>query len=259
MNQNKIIVHSSRYFKPAAKVQNTQQLMQIQKLKEQQKVKQIEKINEYETDKMKEAIIKPVKIVKENFDIETKYNDLEKGFKNKCSKYWENRTNIPYKVIIRDENEINKFINKKKINEDDLVVHKVTPKDKIGVDEDLKKLENTLEVHNNELKVLYSANKKTEHKQKFEYNHKYKYRVKYEPSDHNQLKNNNINYLKQEQQKLEENKEKLDNIIDSLINNGIFNEDELQEMKMSKDFQKVKTVEINPNVKDKYLTRQKKN
>ena len=220
------------------------QQMQMQKLKELQQIKHIEKMNEIETtmdkEKIKESVIKPIRIErtrKDKQELENKWKDVEKNYTDKSGKdfgpeikqYWKMRTNEPYKNILKKED-----YSKKIATKDDLIVHRVTDKDKEGVQEDFSKMDNNREKHNNELKVIYSTNHKNEHKKKFEYNHVYKYRIQYDPGDHDKLKQDKIKYYKQQQKKEEDGKQKIDSILD-LISDGIFDKDELSSINITKN------------------------
>ena len=231
------------------------------KIKEQQELKQLEKLNQlenkYNKDKIKESVIKPIKIEKDNRDIKKDYNSKEKEYFKERDELWKIRTNQPYKNIIKDEQQVKKFINRNNIDKSELIVHKVTNLDKQSVDKEYSQFKNKLETHNNELKVIYSTNKQAEHKKQFEYNHKYKYRIKYDPSDHNKLKQDKIEMFKKEQQKEEENKQKIDNIIENLINNGIFNKEELEEIGIKNNNDNSDN-NSNNSKKEKYIQRQKK-
>ena len=220
------------------------QQMQMQKIKELQQIKQIEKMNEMETtmdkEKIKESVIRPIKIErtkKDRQELESKWKDVEEKYTDKTGKdfgpeikkYWKNRTNEPYKNILKNENYSKNFKSK-----DDLIVHRVTVKDREGVVEDFDKMDTNREKHNNELKVIYSTDHKNEHKKKFEYNHVYKYRVQFDPKDHDKLKHDKIKYYKAQQKKEEDGKQKMDSILETLVTDGIFNEDELNSINLSK-------------------------
>lgn len=220
------------------------QQMQMQKIKELQQIKQIEKMNEMETtmdkEKIKESVIKPIKIErtkKDRQELEGKWKDAEekyidksgKDFGPEIKKYWKTRTNEPYKNILKNENYSKNFKSK-----DDLIVHRVTVKDREGVVDDYDKMDSNREKHNNELKVIYSTDHKNEHKKKFEYNHVYKYRVQFDPKDHDKLKHDKIKYYKAQQKKEEEGKQQRDSILETLVTDGIFNEDELNSLNLSK-------------------------
>ena len=220
------------------------QMMQMQKLKELQQIKHIEKMNEIETtmdkEKIKESVIKPIRIErtrKDTQELEAKWKNAEKDYidsNNKdfgpeVKKYWKMRTNEPYKNILKKED-----YTKKITSENDLIVHRVTNKDKEGVEEDRLKMDSNREKHNNELKVIYSTNHKNEHKKKFDYNHVYKYRIQYDPGDHDKLKQDKVKYYKRQQKKEEEGKQKMDSIMD-LISDGIFDKDELSSVNITRN------------------------
>lgn len=186
-------------------------------------------------DKVRESVIRPIKIEKSKSDkkvlrerlkqIEGEYIDKEKEtFGPEIQRYWKNRTNETYKGIIKGES---RSLYKDK---DDLIVHKVSVKDKEGVDKDYKCMGDGREKHNDELKIIYSTDQENEHKKTFEYNHVYKYRVQYDPKGHDKLKKDKIKYYKERQQKEEEGKQNIDCVIENLIAEGIFNEEELNSM-----------------------------
>lgn len=260
--QNNPIFQNNMMQNNSAQVQQMKmmQMAYSQKLQDVQKVKQIEKLNELESkldkEKIRDCVIKPIKVENDNREVRAKLKEMEASGiyvpdkDNILRKYWDSRTNQPYKNIIKDDNYVNKFLNKpapktvedRKQLEKDLIVHKVTNADKEGVETEYRQLEGKLEKHNDELKVIYSTTQEAEHKKKFEYNHIYKYRVKYDPSDHNKMKNDRMSYYKKQQKNEENQKDQVDNIIESLINEGIFNEKELTEIGYTK-------VEV-PNTKE---------
>lgn len=207
------------------------QMMQMQKLKQIEKIKALDKITEinkmYNKDKLKEAVIAPIKIQKKvgaNPDVKKKADEYEKTKDGEREKYWKSRTNEPYKNIIKDA-DYKKPVSKT----DDLIVHKVTPADKLGVDEKFTDFEKDKKQHDDDLKVIYSANEKTKHLKQFEYQHKYKYRIRHNPSDHEELKSDNVEYYKNEQKKLEKDKKKLDVILESLVGKEMISDQELKE------------------------------
>ena len=209
-------------------------------IKKMEQSKYLSKINELEKnrdrlqldkDELRNAIIKPIKIDKndknDRQEIIIKYRDLENNFSNKeLENLWNKRTNQGYKHIIKDERYQKKDYKKK----EDLIIHKVTELDKIGVDNELKHFEETIETQNGELKIQYSQSKELEHKKKFEYNNKYKYAIKYNPKAHEELKDNNVEYFKQEQEKIEKDKKKIDDIMQSLIETNMLTEEEKKDL-----------------------------
>jgi len=259
--QNNMLLQNNQLFTNNIQY-NSAQLQQMQKLKEMQQIKQLEKLNELELtidkDKIRESVIRPEKLNEKNVrDLETKWKDIESKYIDKTTKdygpeikkYWENRTNEPYKNILKNENYSRAFKTKA-----DLVVHCVTTKDKEGVDDEFNKMDKNREKHNNELKMIYSTDQENEHKRKFEYNHVYKYRVKHDPKDHTKLKQDKIKYYKERQKKEEDGKKKIDLIMETLVNDGIFNQDELESINIS-----VPESSTQLDKKQAYLDRKNKN
>jgi len=166
-------------------------------------------------------IIGTVKINKDNSDVTKKITEIEKVRTDEVSVYWKNRTNQTYKPILNIDN------NKKITSADDLIIHKVTKSDKNGVEKQLDDYKKQKETYNKELKTLYSVDNKLKHKEKFEYNHIYKFRDTYDPKDHNILKQDKIKYYQEQQKNMELEKQKINIVLEGLINNGIFNQDEI--------------------------------
>lgn len=159
-----------------------------------------------------------------NADVNKCFVEIDKRYADNLAKYWEKRTNQPYKNILHDQ-DYNKIIH----DEQDLIVHKYTEADKMKA-EQIDKYKESMERHNNELKIIYSVSKEAEHLKQFEYNHKYKYRITGKvTADQQDLKKNRIMYYKKEQQKMEKDKENKEKLLESILQDGIFNEDELKE------------------------------
>lgn len=237
--------------------QLAQMYQTMSNLKKMQQSQILSKINELERnkdklhldkDELRNAIIRPIKIEKsDKQEIIIKYKDLEKNFnKKELESLWSKRNNQAYKNIIKDEKYLKKDYRKK----EDLIVHKVTDLDKLGVDDDLKEFEGKIETQNGELKIQYSQSKELEHKKKFEYNNKYKYAGKYNPKAHDDLKEDNVEYFKQEQEKLEKDKKKIDDIIQSLMSSNILTEEEKKDLAELQD-EKEKLEEKTNKIKDK--------
>jgi hypothetical protein len=219
------------------KAQMMNMYQQMMKLKQLQQMKQLEKINDIDKliseDRIKESVIKPIKIERDNQkDFEDKANKLVSEFDAKRQEHWSTRTNQPYKVILTKgqlDDTGQKYIksfNKK----EDLIVHKYTKKDTVETMDNFKALVDILNKHNNELKIMYSASEEAKNLEKFEYNNKYKFRIKYDPADFETLKKDQISYYKKEQFKLEKDKKRVDDIIDSLMSTGIFSNDEIKQL-----------------------------
>jgi len=188
--------------------------------------------------KIRESVIKPIKIERNpnnKQELDKKLLAMEAGYYTaKGDDYgpaikecWKERNNAPYKIIIKNP----EYLNKKYANINDLVVHKVTEKDKDKeqIDKSYGELSTTMEKHNNELKTIYSLNNETEHKKKFEYNHVYKYRMTSngDSKGHSELKDDKIKYYKDLQKKEETGRKANDDILESLLSNGIFDSNDL--------------------------------
>jgi len=218
--------------------QNMQRMKMQQELKKKEKehLNKIQNLNKFDKADFTKAIIQPEEsklTKKEKDDIDINYKELdnqygnEEKYKKNLKKYWDKRTNQPYKNILKDEDYTKNF--KKK---DDLIVHKVT-----DLDKDAEKLElefqdkdDDREKHDGELKMIYSTSKEAENKKKFEYNNVYKFRMKYDPKDHEGKKQDKIDYYKKEQKKLEKGNKKFNEVIEHLVNNSLFNKDQLENL-----------------------------
>lgn len=193
-------------------------------IRESHNMKKIRKFNNidqsFNKDEYRNLIIKPQKIEKPNIDISALVSNREFESKNELDEARRNRINQPYKGIIKDAD-----FNKIKI-EKDLIVHTVCDEDKNEdkFEENLNKFGETIQTHNNEIKDIYSIDKKIQHKKEFDYQHKYKYRTKIEGSDDNELRTDRIEFYKKEQNKLEDSKKKVDDILFNLIDSGILSE-----------------------------------
>ncbi len=231
--------------------------------KKMQQSNLLAKINELEKnrdrltldkDELRNAIIRPIKIEKaDKQEIIVKFKDLESNVlsKKELEDLWKKRTNQGYKNIIKDEKYQKKDYKKK----EDLIVHKVTDADKLGVDDELKDFEGKIEMHNGELKIQYSTSKEVEHKKKFEYNNKYKYAAKYDPKAHDDLKDDNVEYFKKEQEKNEKDKKKVDDIIQSLLNSNILTEEEKKDLALLQD----ESNELNEEIEKEKVREKRKN
>ncbi len=187
------------------------------------KIRQFNNIDQfYNKDDIKNLIIKPEKIEKPNINIKSLIDERQKNNEKELDDAKIKRVNNPYKGIIKD------FNYEKKIKaQNDLIVHKVTEvdKDKKIFDNKMGEFKTTIGVQDNEIKDIYSLDKKNKHKKDFEYQHKYKYRTKLDNSgDDSDLRVDRIEFYKKEQQKLEDNKKKIDNILLDLIDSGILSD-----------------------------------
>jgi hypothetical protein len=222
-------------------MQHTKRMQELRKLYEIRKMQKFNDIeNIYDKDAIKESVIQPIKIEKTDTDkkeLDAKYSELSdiyKNYKEYLKKYWNQRENTPYKGIMNRDikhkgKNYRQDYNKEIKKSSDLVVHKVTKMDKLGVFDDYEAFLKNLEKHNNELKIIYNLSKKAQHTKKFEYHHKYKYRIKYKPSDHKKMKKNKIDYYKKEQKKLEKDEENLDNLLNGMIKSDLWSAEQLND------------------------------
>jgi hypothetical protein len=187
------------------------------------KIKKFNSIDQtHNTEDLKNLILKPIKIEKANIDIKALANSREHTNLSELKQSEQKRVNNPYKGIIKDFN-----YDQKLKKQDDLVIHKVTDqdKDKKQFDEKMDVFKDKITNQNTEIKDIYSIDKKTQHKKDFEYQHKYKYRTKLEAgNEESDLRVDRIEFYKKEQQKLEHNKKKIDNILLDLIDSGILSD-----------------------------------
>jgi hypothetical protein len=187
------------------------------------KIQNFNKIDQkFDKESLKKIIIKSEKIDKPNLNIE----NIESLLKNKqtaCSKELDEclkkRTNQPYKGIIKDFD-----YNKKFTKSEDLIVHKVTEEDKKNFENDVIKFNDKKQIQDKEIKDVYSKDKETKYKKEFEYEHKYKYRAKLDDDPESDLRTDRIEFYKKEQQKMEDSKKKIDDILINLIDSGVLSE-----------------------------------
>ena len=194
--------------------QNFYQQMMLQREDQMRKIRNISDLN-MSREQITEYVIAPIKIERGDKGEIERYTTEEESMMTKKfieDNWWSKRTNEPYKNILKDEDWRKDF---KK--EDDLIVHKVTDLDKIGLMDDYKTLVDLIEVHDGELKVIFSSSKETEHKKAFKFVQKYKYRMKYDPKDYNDLKD----YYKKEQKKFDREQKHIDNVISRLMDDEI--------------------------------------
>jgi len=205
------------------------------------KIKKLNNIDQmYNKDDLKNMIINPIKIEKPSINIQTLVDNKNLENNKELEESIKKRVNLPYKGIIKNFN-YDKIIK----NEKDLIVHKVSNEDKKFFDDDMDKFKNKINSIDNEIKDIYSIDKETKHKKEFEYQHKYKYRSKLETTDDSDLRIDRIEYYKKEQNKLEDNKKKIDNVLLNLIDMGI-----LSENLDSINYDKINTTELENTLKD---------
>lgn len=207
------------------------------------KIKKFNNIDQqYNQNEIKDMIIKPIKIEKPNLNINSLIESKKNTNDNDLNESLQKRTNQPYKGIIKDC-DYSKI--REKIKED-LIVHKVTEadRDKKIFKSKLGKYRTEIKEQNKNIEDVYALDKKTEHKKEFDYQHKYKYRTKINTDD-NDLRTDRIDFWKKEQQKNEENKKKIDDILINLIDSGVIS-DNLETI----NYDKINTKELENTLKN---------
>ena len=208
----------------------------MNKIKRLHELKSNEKLNDKEMKEImniaNESIIKPTVQTKMNdTEFKTTLNNLNNQYtKQEINKMYSNRTNSPYKCVLRDVVK-NIDYNKKIENIDDLVIYKISDVDKLIklLEDDTQRLLDEIEHQNKDMSILYSNDKKLQHKKKFDYSHLELINSVYNPSEHSDMKDN-ISMYKKQQQLLEINKKRGDDIINNLIESGIVTKEDLNEL-----------------------------
>jgi hypothetical protein len=199
---------------------------QKMRINQEEQKKKIHKVSDLKLSKeqITEYVISPIKVARsDSSEIQKLFDEqthmITKNFIQ--HNWWNKRTNAPYKTILRNEKWDREFKSNK-----DLIVHKVSDLDKIGLMDDYKKLVNMLEIHNSDLKVIYSASKENEYKKKFKHVNKYKYKMKYNPKNYNDLKN----YYITEQKKYESDQKRIDELITRIMDDDDISETEIKQI-----------------------------
>lgn len=263
---NNKMMNTSYQLKQMEMLKRAAHMKRMKYLQDLKKKQMMEKLKNINSNDVKNYVIQPKNLnvtKQEKSDMTNKYKQLEQmyetndNYKKTTKNIWKQRTNIPYKNIIKDAD-----YNIKVNSDKDLIIHKVTNEDKNDsiLEKQFEKFGSTINEHNKELKNMYSQSKELSHKKDFEYNHRYKYRVKFKTKDHGELKQDKIEQYKEEQKKLELNKKKIDDIYESMINNEMFSKEELKQMNV-KDNDNLNELidntksDITDNLKGKIKTR----
>lgn len=214
-------------------------------------MKKIKKFNNidkmYNQEDLKNMILKPTKIEKPNININALVDNKEKQQLYDLNESIKKRTNNPYKGIIKDFD----YSKIRAKHEEDLIVHKVTDADKdIQLfDTKIKNYHVEIGQQNLNIDTVYSLDKKIEHKKDFDYKHKYKYRTKIDNNTDadgtEDLRVDRIEFWKKEQNKIEDSKKKMDDILLNLIDMGI-----LSENLNTIDYDKIDTVDFENKLKN---------
>lgn len=193
---------------------NFYQQMMLQKEEQMRKVKNINDLG-LSKEQITEYVIAPIKVEKSDAsELERLRSSEEQTLTEEFIKtnWWNQRTNAPYKNIFKNHDWQREFK-----NQDDLIIHKWTDLDKVGLIDEYNALLKVLEKHNGELKLVFSSSKETEHKKAFKFVEKYRKRVKYNPKDYNELKD----FYNKEQKKFDKTQRRFDNIISRVMDEDI--------------------------------------
>ena len=266
--QNNNLLRNNPMFQNSMNYNNSTQMKAMQEMQEKmanlrklQQIKQNERLNELEKiidkEKIRETIIKPLKVKEEKIDKNELNNMIvlkNKEFVPERENYWRARTNQPYKNILKNE-DYSLFFQKKNndLKKEELIVHKVTDADKLEerLLKEFVELSETIEKHDHELKAIYSLSEKMNHKKKFYYIHVNKYeKIKYDPADFNDMKHDKIELYKKEQEKIDKGKKKIDDIIEDLVYKGMLTQEDVDELNKQKadDFESSETFANNDNL-----------
>jgi len=216
-------------------------------MKNSYNIRKMQKFNNidqmYSQNDFKNLILKSQKIEKPNINMDSLLNNREQINSSDLKDSIKKRTNEPYKGIIKNFD----YSKIREKHEEELIIHKVNDEDKnIKIfDTNMNVFHNKIEKQNKDIKDTYSIDKKTEHKKDFDYQHKYKYRTKIESDDNDDLRVDRIEFYKKEQNKIENNKKKIDDILLNLIDSGI-----LSENLESIDYDKVDTNDLENKLKN---------
>lgn len=254
-NNNSMLSNNPRFssFIQENSFQDRINIAKMEKLKKAQNIRDLGMTNEELTS----IIINPLKIEKldkkEREDLinnyyskENVYNSLakysvdKKGDKTNAiipkeiSDLWKNSKNTPYKQILHFL-EFKDYTDKNYKKNSDLIIHKTTQLDKLAdariLKKELKKLENLLFNHDNELKTIYSDNRKKKFLEKFEYENKCKNKIKYDPKNCSELKE----IYKREQKRINKQNKRIDDMIEMLMASEDLSKEEMEEIKKFQD------------------------
>ena len=129
-----------------------------------------------------------------------------------------NRTNTPYKNILPSE-----YFNKTIKSEKDLIVYTVNKNDKHAklINDSVMNLKKTIHNQNVQIENKYNINDKLKYKEIFDQNNIIKCNINYNQKTNTELKQNALSYYETKQKENEQNKQKIDEMIDMLSYNNI--------------------------------------
>lgn len=178
-----------------------------------------------------EEMLKPQKITKDNNkDSEIKYRAKAEDYKldkeGRLAKKFK-ITNAPYKNIIKDK-VITKDVDQ--VKENDLLVHKSVR----NIDANREKFDKELEAKmdekdkiNDELKIEFHIDNYDKHKKNFEWKETFIKNLAYEENTFDETKQDFIEFYRKKQKEAEEGKKICDQILHSIVDDGIINKEEL--------------------------------
>lgn len=208
-----------------------------------EQIKRAKNIDEMGIDKKQitDLVICPIVVNKtKKAELDEAYDEIVPQFIQKGNKFLEevykNRTNVPYKNVIKKDL-FNKNFKKYYKNDifnlnvkdkKELLVHKITDadSDSLLLEAEFELLSQIIEKHNDELKVIYSASKKNKYKKEFEYVQNYRYRLEYNPKNSEELKD----FYKKEQKKINKEKKMIDDVLNLMIENDQLSQEELNKL-----------------------------
>ena len=211
-----------------------------------EQIKRAKNINEIgmKKEELVDLVICPInveKTTKSEFDEELKKKEPEYATKNNqiMEAWWQGRTNMPYKNIIKKDlfdkdykkyykDSIFEVYSKDFTNKEKLLIHKITNSDRDTdiLEAELELLNLIIEKHNKELKSVYSISNETKFKKEFKYAQKFKYRLEYKPKDSEELKD----YYKKEHKRLIKERKMIDNLIDLIVEKDDLTQDDINNL-----------------------------
>lgn len=216
------------------------QRINMEKLERMKKIKSVHDFD-LSNDQLTNFVICPIKVERmDKGELDRKHSDRDVMYLNFADvdnvpqvikDWWKSRNNTPYKSAIYSsmkKEDRDRFYNKDFTKLEDLIVHKVTQldKDKVRLLNEYEKLKDILEVHNDELKMIYSTSEEAKHKEKFDYINKYKYMIKYDPKNYNDLKK----FYNREQKKLNKENKRIDEMIELLLVDEQISKEDIAEL-----------------------------
>jgi len=153
-------------------------------------------------------------VQKFNPDVNINYNKLQA--QRDYDKNTFKPTNVPYKIITKDrEQDFKKPIKTQK----DLEIP--IPKSLRNVDSELSKLSAERNYEDEKVKQIFSKDREEENKKRFEFRNQEIYKISYNESQYKDLKDDRIEFFKSQQKELENDKEKYNEIINNVFQQGL--------------------------------------